>query len=143
MDGTMVAGATQAAVLCLALNAYFEARGEGPLGMAAVSQVVINRVESGDRRWPREVCAAIAQGEKRRHRCQFSWKCDGKSDRPKAGKAWREARIVAEAMMVGVLRVRALEGATCYHAANMPAPPRWAKRVRPVGEIAGHVFYEC
>lgn len=134
----------EAAVLCLALNAYHEARREGPLGMAAVSQVVINRAESGDRRWPRDVCAVVRQGgERRRGRCQFSWYCDGRSDRPREARAWREARLVAEAVLGGALRVRGLEGATCYHATAMDAPPQWAYKVRPVGTVAGHVFYRC
>ena len=131
-------------ILCLALNAYFEARNEGPIGMAAVSQVVFNRAASNDRRWPSEVCAVIEQGgERPLHRCQFSWRCDGKSDVPRDARRWREALIVAEAMVVGGWRVRALDGATCYHAANMQAPPRWAGRSRPVGRIAGHLFYAC
>lgn len=134
----------EAAVLCLALNAYHEARGEGALGMAAVSQVVINRAESGDRRWPRDVCGVIYQGGwKRRNRCQFSWYCDGRSDRPRDARAWRDALLVADAVARGGLRVRSLEKATCYHASAMDAPPQWAYKVQPVGVVAGHVFYRC
>ena len=134
----------EAAVLCLALNAYHEARREGPIGMAAVTQVVLNRAAAGDRRWPGGICAVVRQGgERPLHRCQFSWYCDGKSDRPREPAAWREARIVAEAMLAGHLRVRSLERATCYHALTIPVPPHWARKVRPVGRIAGHIFYRC
>ena len=134
----------EAAVLCLALNAYHEARSEGALGMAAVTQVVLNRAAAGDRRWPRDVCAVVRQGgERRRHRCQFSWYCDGRSDRPRDARAWREARIVAAAVLDGSLRVRSLEGATCYHSTSMDTPPQWAYKVEPVGVVAGHAFYRC
>ncbi len=89
------------ALFCLALNAYHEARNQDIRGMVAVSQVVINRVESD--LFPDDVCEVVMQGPTReswktrqyeyieeedrvyypiRHRCQFSWYCDGKSDEP-------------------------------------------------------------
>ena len=60
-------------VYCGAQNVYFESQGEPGLGMVAVSQVVINRVE--DTRWPNTICEVVWQNK------QFSWTHDGKSDR--------------------------------------------------------------
>ena len=37
-------------VVCLALNMYYEARGQGTVGLLAVSYVVLNRVR--DKRFP-------------------------------------------------------------------------------------------
>ena len=65
---------------CLAQAIYFEARGEPVEGWEAVGQVVINRVR--DKRYPGQICDVVFQGEYRRHRCQFSFACDGVSDRP-------------------------------------------------------------
>ena len=68
-------------ITCLAQNIYFEARSEPVAGMLAVGHVVLNRVASD--RFPDTVCKVIRQGgERRRHRCQFSWWCDGRSDKP-------------------------------------------------------------
>ena len=78
---------------CLALNMYHEARDQGSAGLLGVSSVVLNRVR--DKRFPNTICEVIKQGPTReswkkngifypiRHKCQFSWWCDGKSDNPK------------------------------------------------------------
>ena len=64
---------------CLAQAMYFEARSEPLEGWQAVGDVVINRVR--DKRYPNTVCDVVFQGEFRRHKCQFSFACDGRSDR--------------------------------------------------------------
>lgn len=53
------------AVLALTLNLFFEARGEGVRGMAAVADVTITRVH--DRRYPDNVVGVVLQSR------QFSW----------------------------------------------------------------------
>ena len=59
-----------------------------------MAEVTLNRVESSA--FPDEVCEVVKQGyERGRHRCQFSWYCDGKSDKPRNPKAWRKAIAVA------------------------------------------------
>ena len=73
---------------CLATNIYHEARGESNEGKFAVGNVTMNRVDSN--RFPDSICEVVYQAEyrvnwkgdqvPRRHRCQFSWYCDGKSD---------------------------------------------------------------
>ena len=75
----MIAGA---ALMCLALNAYWEARNQDYNSMVAVNQVVMNRVASD--KYPNEPCEVIFEGPTRpswknpeehypvRHRCQFS-----------------------------------------------------------------------
>ena len=81
---------------CLAKNMYFEARNQGTAGWLAVTAVVLNRVN--DKHFPNRICSVITQGPTRparknkniripiKHRCQFSWFCDGKSDNPKQVK---------------------------------------------------------
>ena len=68
-------------LLCIALNIYFEARSEDLQGKVAVGSVVMNRI--AHERFPDTACEVVYQGgDKVRHRCQFSWFCDGLSDNP-------------------------------------------------------------
>ena len=78
---------------CLALNMYYESRNQGTVGILGVTAVVYNRVN--DKRFPNTICEVIKQGPIRaswkgngtffpiKNKCQFSWWCDGKSDKPK------------------------------------------------------------
>lgn len=61
---------------CMVTALYFEARGESPLGIQAVANVILNR--AGHRRFPDSICAVVKQ--KYKQTCQFSWNCDGKPD---------------------------------------------------------------
>ena len=51
------------AVMCLALNMYWEAKNQSMIGQLAVGQVVMNRVE--DSRFPNTVCEVVYQGQHR------------------------------------------------------------------------------
>ena len=89
-------------VHCLAENIYHEARGESTAGKMAVALVTLNRVE--DKRFPNTVCGVVKQtkyypsGRIDLHSCQFSWYCDGKSDKPIDKKCWEDALLIAEVM---------------------------------------------
>ena len=136
------------AIVCLALNAYFEARNQDIKGQIAVSQVVMNRVES--EYYPDTVCEVVFQGPTRpkwsnpdelipvRHRCQFSWYCDGKSDEPKEKDAWRQAMNVAWAVYHGNLDDQ-VDGALWYHAYYVN--PEWASHKQETALIGDHIFY--
>jgi len=81
-------------IRCLALNIYFEARGEPESGQVAVGHVVMNRVASS--RFPGTVCDVVQQGGSlRRNRCQFSWWCDGRSDIPGNERLWEKSAELA------------------------------------------------
>ncbi len=129
---------------CLALAIYFEARGESEDGQVAVSQVILNRVES--KRYPNTICGVVYQNAHMRNRCQFSFTCDGKPERPTEAKMWRQAKLLAGQMLCGAecaLDPLAPKGgvrdATHYHATYVR--PRWSYRLRPVGRIGLHKFY--
>jgi N-acetylmuramoyl-L-alanine amidase len=108
-------------LICLALNVYHEAKNQSFVGQVAVAQVVMNRVE--DNRYPNNICDVVKQGLTYKwkptfpikNRCQFSWYCDGKSDKPREPKAWRDAMHVANGVYNGHLD-DLVEGATHYHA---------------------------
>ena len=158
VEGELYTESTHPELYCLAMNIYFEAKSEPVAGQYAVADVVLNRVN--DARYPNSICKVVLQGpvreswktkqdpdlptEKRKfnpikHKCQFSWYCDGKADKIRDGDAWRKAqeiayRIVFEAKFRGVT-----ESATHYHATYVS--PKWAPELDLVGRIGTHIFY--
>ena len=89
----------QKQIECLATNIYHEARSESTIGKIAVAWVTVNRVNT--ERYPDTVCGVVydavldSKGNPKRHQCQFSWYCDGKSDDIKNKDAWYEAVQIA------------------------------------------------
>ena len=130
------------ALMCLALNVYFEARSENMASQVAVSLVVMNRVE--DHRFPDTVCGVVKQGLRYKNdkvvlgKCQFSWYCDGKSDKPTNKKAWFQAKEIASIVLDGGV-FDFTEGATHYHAYYVY--PSWRKTKTKVARIDSHIFY--
>ena len=139
----------ETAFICLALNTYHEAKNQSMIGQIATAQVVMNRV--ADDRYPNTVCEVVKQGPHRpswenpekeypvKHRCQFSWYCDGKSDIPKNEKAWRKAQDVAFLVLYNKVNLDVTEGATHYHATYVR--PAWAKTKTRTTRIEKHIFY--
>ena len=132
------------AIMCLALNVYHEARDQPFIGQVAVAQVVMNRVY--DDRYPDHPCEVVFQGPTYswkpdfpvRHRCQFSWYCDGKSDKVYDEDAYRQALTIAHGVYYDDLD-DFVEGATHYHAVYVL--PEWAESKTPVVQIGQHMFY--
>ena len=139
----------ETAFICLALNTYHEAKNQSLVGQIATAQVVMNRVE--DTRFPNTVCEVVKEGPTRpswedpekeypiKHRCQFSWYCDGKSDVPKNKKAWKKAQDVAFLVLYNKIQLDVTEGATHYHATYVR--PSWAKTKKRTTRIEKHIFY--
>ena len=137
---------------CMALNVYHESRSDNLAGMFAVSDVVLNRVR--DSRWPDTVCGVITDAKYSRwwkehhnklvpvrHKCQFSWYCDGRSDNPTDEDAWRRAQTVAFQILNRDMMRGITEGATHYHATYVD--PSWNKRYHTIGRIGAHIFYRA
>jgi spore germination cell wall hydrolase CwlJ-like protein len=130
-------------VQCMALNVYYEARGSNLADKVAVADVVLNRVK--DTRYPNTICEVVKQGKQYpsgqmvRNKCQFSWYCDGKHDRPQDEDRWAEAQSIAWNMVEEGKFRGITEGATHYHATYVN--PRWAKTLQLVGRIGAHIFY--
>lgn len=121
---------------CLAQAVYFEARGETLEGQLAVAQVVLNRLES--RRYPSSICGVVFQNERLRHRCQFSFACDGRSDTPRERRAWEIAKGISRIALAG--QWRDLSGrATHYHATY--ADPSWRSAMMKTAAHGRHLFY--
>lgn len=125
---------------CLAEALYFEARSESVAGQIAVAEVIMNRVESDA--YPDSVCDVVHQGydqsKHRLYRCQFSYYCDGRSE--KIGERDRYENIRALAwQLLTTDNWSVTEGATHFHASYVN--PRWAARMEKIGRVGRHVFY--
>jgi len=118
-----------AALLCMALNIYHEARDQPVAGQVAVGQVVMNRVASS--RYPDSVCGVVYDD------MQFSWYWDGKSDMPLEPRAWESSVLVARAVLAGSGH-NDMEGVFHYHATRVN--PFWSKEMTLVAHIGDHVF---
>jgi len=132
---------------CLALGIYHEARGESVAGQAAVAQVILNRVRS--KVYPSSICGVIYQNAYRLNRCQFSFTCDRVSDMPRNARAWKKAYALSKAMLCAdcdmaereiLESIAPFHRATHYHAIYVR--PVWARKLRHVGRIGTHIFFE-
>ena len=135
--------------MCLADNIYHEARNQGTAGQLAVAAVTINRVN--DERFPDSICGVVKQGPTRpswktgepipvRHRCQFSWYCDGKDDTPQDMTTFQNIYDLSYDIVYGNIQVLDItDGATHYHADYVN--PDWASSKEKTIEIEDHIFY--
>jgi spore germination cell wall hydrolase CwlJ-like protein len=122
-------------VRCLALALYWEAKSEGRDGMLAVASVVLNRVAHPA--FPSTVCAVVRQGGEQPP-CQFSWWCDGKSDRPNEPGPWSLAQRLAK-QALAERPPDPTRGALFFHNASIGTP--WLKKRVRTAQIGRHVFY--
>lgn len=120
---------------CLALSIYWEARGEERAGMYAVGWVILNRVTSHE--FPATLCDVVRQGGERPP-CQFSWWCDGRSDRPRDRHSWTTAQLIA-ATLLSKPPPDPTHGALFYHSVDIRAP--WSNARAKTARIGRHVFY--
>lgn len=130
------------AAFCLALNVYFEARSQGVAEMIAVSEVVMNRVESP--KYPNDVCSVVKQGkhvngQPVKNACQFSWYCNSLSDTPTNKRAWALSQEVARGVLLG--RTEGEVGKPIHYHADY-VQPYWSKDRILVGKIGSHYFYQ-
>ena len=155
-------------LICLAKNIYFEARAESLQGKMAVANVTKNRVESKNH--PDTYCDVVKEGpvreswktkkikdlpkEKRvyyprKHRCQFSWWCDGEKDTiwvqymngtpiEENKTAWHDSVNVALVTFTGKMTDNT-GGATYYYAHNI-VYPGWALSFEKTKAIGNHTF---
>lgn len=125
---------------CLTQAMYFEARGEGRKGLAAVGYVVTNR--AADKRFPDTVCGVVRQGKHIngkavKNQCQFGWYCDGRSDVIKPSKEFDDVRDIARRVLQK-LEPNPIGRSLYFHGVHeKPFMKRYAARYR----LGGHIFY--
>jgi len=126
------------ALLCLALNIFFEARGEPIAGMEAVAQVTLNRAHHNESK----VCKVVFE------KGQFTWTAHVKrkskspmeiaKNIPKHNKSWGIALEIAQRALEGRL-VNRVGNATHFYNPKK-CKPSWLKNVKTVAVIGNHVF---
>ena len=121
--------ATNAELLCLAKNIYYEARGEPMRGKIAVAQVTLNRVTHRTE-FQSSICGVVYAKD------QFSW--TNERHREPRGEAWREAKEIAKAVVNGTVHLPEFK-ALYFH--NLTVKPRWRKTRELVARIGNHIFY--
>ena len=127
----------ETALMCLALNIYFEARSEPIEGQIAIAEVTLNRVTSTN--YPNDVCSVVLQENK--DGCQFSWWCDGKSDQPREHNSLRTSKALAELMLKEGHHITVIGNeATHYHSNDVH--PYWANDLHKIRRIGKHIFYK-
>ena len=119
---------------CLAVAIFFEARAEPIVGMEAVANVIINRVE--DSRYPDTVCDVVWEPK------QFSWTHDGLTDDPEAHTGYQDkiAWVTSQEVAKSALRGDLL-GITSTHYHAEYVLPFWADIYSKDGKVGNHVFY--
>ena len=149
IDYNSIVESTMSDAHCLATNIYFEARGESEAGQIAVAFVTLNRVRSSN--FPNDICDVVYQAQHSewwkehknklvpiRHRCQFSWYCDGKSDKVHNEDEYlRLLELAFEVLMDN--HTDNTGGAVYYHADYVE--PYWAIAYNKTTSIDDHVFY--
>ena len=115
---------------CLAEAIYFEARGTGTTGETAVAHVVVNRAKS-PKFGPRTVCGVVADG------CQFSYRCDGRSDALNDPRSRAKAFKIAETVLAGAPDITRARSSSTPPASS----PGWFSSRPRVGTFGGNVFY--
>jgi len=134
---------------CLYDNIYFEARNQPIAGQLAVMFVTLNRVK--DDRFPDTICEVVYQGSHKpswkdpeklipiKHKCQFSWYCDGLSDQINNAKAYEQIVTLVKKTLITKKIIDITDGALFYHADYVK--PSWAKTKKKTVEIEDHIFY--
>lgn len=117
---------------CLTLNVYHEARGESLVGMIAVAQVTLNRLDV-HYRGQRTLCRIVYDTH------QFSWtRSTHKHRKAPTGAAWSTATLAAQKAVEG-LRIVGLENSLHYHADWIPHPG-WSLKMTLNHVIGQHVY---
>ena len=130
---------------CLAQNIYHEARGETIAGQVAVAWVTLNRMEAD--KFPNTLCGVVKQartdskGNPLRNQCQFSWYCDGKSDRIRNQREWEDVQLITNVVLIDWARASRspVANATFYHADYVE--PYWASEFTEIAQVDNHIFY--
>lgn len=126
-----------AALTCLALNVYHEARGEPQAGQIAVAQVTLNRAQGKEN----NICKVVYAPY------QFSWttgathkgKVKASYIPRKNDKAWQQAKAVAKVASIQFF-ADPTRGAKHYHAKSVK--PDWSRSMVKVAVIGQHIFYK-
>jgi spore germination cell wall hydrolase CwlJ-like protein len=123
----------------LALNVYYEARGEPELGQLMVAYVTLKRAEENRLEWGgNTIFGVVFKG------CQFSWTCSSDKKTP-SGPAWDRAKMAAILVATGAFQPDPIAANARYYMNPDTSDQRgkcWmATNLRQVALIGHHYFY--
>lgn len=126
------------ALTCLALNIYYEGRGESELGKKIIAQTTLNRAA----REGSNVCTEVLRPN------QFTWvnsRVNGKTlkpkARPKSGDDWESCQAIAQKALNGNLSIpHKYRNVTHFH--NPTIKPSWTRNMLLLGRVDGHYYYQ-
>lgn len=121
----------------LALNIYFETRHEKK-GWGPVAETVLNR--KGDPRFPNTIFGVVTQGGESLYKCQYSWRCDGKSDRPRNLRVWKQVKRFSKEFLEGKHQ-RIVGDAVFYYNHGLAPSTCWGKASSFIKTIGSHRFF--
>ena len=140
---TVLAQNLEEETVCLSEALYFEARSESFIAQLAVGNVIYNRVKSS--KFPNTFCEVVHQANKTRqgklikHKCQFSYYCDGKEEKIYNKESYKTVTSVSHLIIEGV-SIESLRDALYYHAVYVT--PYWVKDKMYLGNLGLHKFYK-
>lgn len=130
-------------IRCLATNIYWEAAAEPFMGQVAVARVVMNRVKHGFASNPcrviyqKNTVADLDNPKGVKHRCQFSWVCQGKGTPPKNQKYATAEQIAKEVLEENKWSDQIPGNVLFFHSTSVN--PGWGyKKTMAIGN---HIFY--
>jgi N-acetylmuramoyl-L-alanine amidase len=123
-----------AAVICLALNVFYEARGATPFDQEAVTAVALNRADAEHQ----SVCHVIKEPR------QFSWTADHRFAVPKPKnivdkRAWSDALVVAQEVMYSKAIRQRFGNIMYYHTHYVK--PLWDRHLKLAFSTPYHSYY--
>lgn len=126
---------------CMALNLYFESRGEvKKTYIAAIGFVTLERVKS--RNYPNSVCKVIYEQRysKKMNKWipMYSWTLDNLSDIPENLEAYRRCHEIAKEIFKNRIK-NVTKNATHYH--SVTVTPVWSNSMIVTIQLGRHIFY--
>lgn len=124
------------AIICLSRTVYWETRGEQPASMAAIANVVMNRL--GHAEFPDTICGVVKQGQEQ-GACQFSWWCDGRPDDAEDEESYAQAKEIARKVLNKQLKDQT-GGALYFH--DVSVTPSWSAEFNRTTTVGKFAFYK-
>ena len=127
---------------CLVEAVYHEARSESFTGQLAVANVIIERANLAQ--FPNTICKVVHAGKYWkgniiRHKCAFSYYCDGKKEWSSVEKEALDTAYQVSSLALDGVTLMSTLGATHYHASYVS--PFWANNMERLQQIGKHIFY--
>ena len=135
---------TQDQITTLAMALYHEGRGEGTVGMLAIGEVIIQRVNS--HRWPDDICGVVYQpsnNPENHVKCQFSYTCDDSLKLAALDKAkYKEAERLAFDLYWGIIDLSVTNRSDHYLRCDVVVDNSWTEALEFTLRINNHCFYK-